>query len=95
MGILALAGVAASDKGPFVASDSERHSRTRTRVEAKPMKASTRNRAEGKLREVEGALKEAIGAAARDRDVEVEGKRKKRAGRVQGGVGRVQRAVGR
>jgi uncharacterized protein YjbJ (UPF0337 family) len=43
----------------------------------KPIKSSTRNRAEGKLREVEGALKEAVGAAARDRDLEVEGKREK------------------
>jgi uncharacterized protein YjbJ (UPF0337 family) len=35
----------------------------------KPMKASTWKRAEGKLREVEVALQEAVGAAARDRDL--------------------------
>ena len=61
----------------------------------KPMKASTKNRAEGKLREVEGALKEAVGAAARDRDLELEGKREKNVGKVLGAVGRVQRAVAR
>jgi len=61
----------------------------------KPMKASTKNRAEGKLREVEGALKEAVGAAARDRDLELEGKREKNVGMVMGAVGRVQRAVAR
>jgi uncharacterized protein YjbJ (UPF0337 family) len=59
------------------------------------MKASTKNRAEGKLREVEGALKEAVCAAARDRDLELEGKREKNVGKVQGAVGRVQRAVAR
>ena len=61
----------------------------------KPMKASTRNRAEGKLRELEGFLKEAVGAAAKDRDLEVEGKREKRIGKVQGAVGRVAKALGR
>ena len=39
------------------------------RLKVKPMKASTRKRAEEKLREVEGALKEAVGAAAKDRDL--------------------------
>jgi len=47
------------------------------------MKASTRNRAEGKLREVEAALKEAVAAAAKNRDLELEGKRGKRVGKAQ------------
>src|SRR4029453_11644723 len=37
-------------------------------IEVRPMKASTRIRAEGKLREVEGALEEVVGAAAKNRD---------------------------
>ncbi len=47
-------------------------------AKVKQMKASTKDRAEGKLREVEDALKEAIGAAARDRDREHEGKVEKK-----------------
>jgi uncharacterized protein YjbJ (UPF0337 family) len=65
------------------------------RLEVEPMKASTRNRAEGKLREVEAALKEAVAAAAKDRDLELERKREKRVGKVQGAVGRIEKAVGR
>jgi uncharacterized protein YjbJ (UPF0337 family) len=65
------------------------------RLKVKQIKSSTRNRAEDKLREVEGALTEAVSAAARDRDLEAEGKREKKVGWVQGAVGRVQRAVGR
>jgi uncharacterized protein YjbJ (UPF0337 family) len=57
------------------------------------MKASTRNNAEVKLREVEGALKEAVRAAARDRDLRLEGKPEKKVGEVQRAV--VQRAVGK
>lgn len=60
-----------------------------------PMKASTRNKAEGKLREVEAALKEAVAAAAKDRDLELEGKRGKSVGKGQGAVGRIQEAVRR
>jgi len=57
------------------------------------MKASTRNSAEVKLREVEGALKEAVRAAARDRDLRLESKPEKKVGEVPGAV--VQRAVGK
>ena len=42
------------------------------------MKLSTMNKAESKLREVEGSLKEAIGEAARNRNLELEGKRNER-----------------
>lgn len=59
------------------------------------MRPSTKDKAEGKLREVRGALKEAIGAAARDRDLEVEGRFEKSLGKVQGAVGRVEKAVGK
>lgn len=59
------------------------------------MKASTMDRARGKLREVEGALKEAIGAAARDRDLELKGKLQKNVGKAQGALARVEKAVGK
>jgi uncharacterized protein YjbJ (UPF0337 family) len=59
------------------------------------MKASTKDKAEGKLREVEGALKDAVGAAARDRELQVEGKTEKKVGKVQVAVGRVEKAVGK
>lgn len=48
------------------------------------MKASTRIEAEGKLREVEGALQDAVGAAAKDRDRRLKGKTRKEGSRVQG-----------
>jgi uncharacterized protein YjbJ (UPF0337 family) len=59
------------------------------------MKTSTWNRAEGKLREVEGALKEAVAAATRNRNLDVDGKFEKRVGKIQGAMGRVQKAVGK
>lgn len=58
------------------------------------MKASTKSEAESKLREVEGALQEAVGEAARNRDLQAEGKRGKGV-KVQGAVGRVEKAVGK
>jgi hypothetical protein len=38
------------------------------------MKESTKDRVEGKSREVEGAVKETAGAVVRDRDLEAKGK---------------------
>ena len=45
----------------------------------KQMKANTRIKAAAKLREVEGALQEAVREAAKNRDLKAEGKREKRA----------------
>jgi len=59
------------------------------------MRASTKDEAEGKLREVEEALKDAVCAAARDRDLQVAGKMKKTFGKFQVVVGRVEKAVGK
>jgi uncharacterized protein YjbJ (UPF0337 family) len=50
------------------------------RSKVKQMKASTKSEAESKLREVEGALKEAVAEAAKNRDLQAEGKREKRVG---------------
>jgi uncharacterized protein YjbJ (UPF0337 family) len=74
----------------------EVHSLQFTRgIEMKPLKASTKDRAEGKLREVAGALKEAVGEAAKNRRLQLEGRREKRAGKVQGVVGRLEKAIGK
>jgi uncharacterized protein YjbJ (UPF0337 family) len=59
------------------------------------MKASTTNKAEGKLRAVKGGTKEAVGATVKDRDMEVEGKSEKKARKVRSLVGRVERSLAR
>jgi uncharacterized protein YjbJ (UPF0337 family) len=59
------------------------------------MKPSTNDRVKGKLREVEGSLKEAVGAAAKDRDLQIRGKVEKNVGKAQGALGRVEKAVGK
>ena len=64
-------------------------------VVVKFMKPSTNDRVKGKLREVEGALKEAVGAAAKDRDLQIRGKVEKNVGKAQGALGRVEKAVGK
>jgi uncharacterized protein YjbJ (UPF0337 family) len=60
------------------AADPNRTANDRSKV--KQMKASTKSEAESKLREVEGALKEAVAEAAKNRDLQAEGKREKRVG---------------
>jgi uncharacterized protein YjbJ (UPF0337 family) len=65
------------------------------RLEVKPMKTSTWNREEGKLREVEGALKEAVGPAARNRNLDVDGKYEKRVGKIQGAMAPMKKPLGR
>jgi uncharacterized protein YjbJ (UPF0337 family) len=59
------------------------------------MKPSTKDRAEGKVREMKGTLKEVVGTAAGDQDLEVRGKVEKNVGRLQGAAGRVEKAVGK
>jgi uncharacterized protein YjbJ (UPF0337 family) len=93
MGILALAQL--TRRAHVRRSSGTPFSSSLTRLKEKPMKASTNDKAKGKLREVEGSLKEAVGAAAGDRDLRVKGKIEKGAGKVQGAVGRVEKAVGK
>lgn len=59
------------------------------------MKPSTNDRVKGKSREVEGALKEAVGEAAKNRDLEIRGKVEKNVGKAQGALGRAEKAVGK
>ncbi len=58
------------------------------------MKPSTQDQAEGKIHEVKGKVKEEIGKATNDPDLEGEGTGEKIAGKVQGWIGRVEKNAG-
>jgi uncharacterized protein YjbJ (UPF0337 family) len=58
------------------------------------MKPSTQDRTEGKLHEVKGKVKEEIGKAANDPDLEVSGNVEKNVGKVQNLIGRAEKALG-
>jgi uncharacterized protein YjbJ (UPF0337 family) len=47
------------------------------------MKASTKDKAEGKIHEVKGKIKEAVGKVTNDPDLEVSGDAEKKAGKVR------------
>ena len=55
------------------------------------MKPSTRDRTEGKLTEVKGKIKEEIGRATNNPDLEVSGNAEKNAGKVQNGSAALKR----
>ncbi len=57
------------------------------------MKQSTKDRTEGKFHEVKGRVKEKTGKLTNDPVLEAEGKREKRAGKVQKQIGRVEKAL--
>lgn len=67
---------------------------TPARRKDKMMKPSTQDRTEGKLHEVKGKIKEEVGKATNDPDLEVSGEAEKNAGKVQNWVGHVEKAVG-
>ena len=58
------------------------------------MKPSTQDRTEGNLHEVKGKIKEEVGKATNDNDLEGSGKAEKKAGTVQKWIGRAENAVG-
>lgn len=58
------------------------------------MKPSTQDRSQGKLHEVKGQIKEKVGKATNDPDLEVSGKTEKNAGKAQKWIGRAEKAVG-
>ncbi len=58
------------------------------------MNPSTQDRTEGKIHEVKGAVKEAVGKATDNPDLESEGTAEKIVGKVQGVIGRVEKAAG-
>ena len=57
-------------------------------------KPSTEDRTEGKLHEVKGKIKEEIGKATNNPDLEVAGNAEKKAGKVQRWIGQAEKAVG-
>jgi uncharacterized protein YjbJ (UPF0337 family) len=58
------------------------------------MKESTKDQAAGKGHEVKGAVKEKIGHATNNPDLEAEGQDEKVAGKVQKKVGEVEKVLG-
>lgn len=58
------------------------------------MKNSTKDQAKGKAHEVKGAVKEKIGRAVNNPDLEAEGQDEKVGGKVQKKVGQVEKVLG-
>ena len=58
------------------------------------MKPSTEDRTEGKFHEVKGAIKESVGNATNNPDLEDSGAAEKTGGKVQKWIGRAEKAVG-
>jgi uncharacterized protein YjbJ (UPF0337 family) len=58
------------------------------------MKPSTQDQTEGKVHEVKGKIKEEVGKATGNSDLEVSGNAEKKAGKVQKWIGRAEKAVG-
>ena len=59
------------------------------------MKESTKDNAEGKMHQVKGKIKETVGKAVGNRDLEAEGKEENRSGKVQEKVGEIEKIVGK
>ena len=58
------------------------------------MKASTKDKIAGKIHVVKGKIKEEVGNATTDPNLEVSGNAEKNAGKVQKRIGRAEKAVG-
>ena len=58
------------------------------------MEPSTKDLTKGKIHEVKGTIKEKIGKATNDPNLEVSGKAEKKAGNVQELICRAEKAVG-
>jgi uncharacterized protein YjbJ (UPF0337 family) len=58
-----------------------------------PMKDSTKDKVEGKTHEVKGAVKEKIGHATNNPNLEEEGKDEKAGGKVQKKVGDIEKVL--
>jgi len=59
------------------------------------MKQSTKDRAKGKFHEVKGKVKEKVGRATNDPDLEAEGQVENIAGKVQKKIGQVEKVLGK
>jgi uncharacterized protein YjbJ (UPF0337 family) len=58
------------------------------------MNPSTEDRTEGKIHEVKGSIKEVVGKAVGNPDLEAAGNTEKISGKVQGAIGLVEKAIG-
>lgn len=58
------------------------------------MKPSTKNQVKGKAHEVKGAIKEKVGKATNNPDMEAEGQLENAAGKVQNKIGHAGKALG-
>jgi uncharacterized protein YjbJ (UPF0337 family) len=58
------------------------------------MKASTKDKAQGTFHEVKGQVKEKVGRATNNPDLEAEGRVEKIAGKVQRKIGQVKKVLG-
>ena len=58
------------------------------------MKQSTKNKAKGKFHEVKGKVKEKVGRATNNPNLEAEGQGEKIGGKVQKKIGQVEKVVG-
>ncbi len=81
-------------QGNYALANTELQSNPIKREEANTVKASTQHRTEGKLHEAKGIIKEKIGKATNNPDLEVSGNAEKNAGKVQKWIGRAEKAVG-
>jgi uncharacterized protein YjbJ (UPF0337 family) len=59
------------------------------------MKSSIRDNAEGKMHQAKGKIKETVGKAVGNRDLEAEGKIENLDGKIQEKVGEVKKLVGK
>ena len=59
------------------------------------MKQSTRDRAAGKLHEVKGKVKEKVGRATNNPDLEAEGQAEKVGGKIRKKIGQVEKVLGK
>lgn len=59
------------------------------------MKRSTKDKARGKFHEVKGRVKEKIGRATNNPDLEAEGRVDKLRGRIQKKIGQVEKVLGK
>ncbi len=59
------------------------------------MKQSTKDKAKGKFHEVKGKVKEKVGRAANNPDLEAEGQIEKIGGKVQKKIGQVENVLGK
>jgi uncharacterized protein YjbJ (UPF0337 family) len=58
------------------------------------MKESTKDKAQGKFHEMKGKVREKVGKATNDPDLEAEGQGEKIGGKVQKKIGQVEKVLG-